>query len=124
MFLGVVFGSFSCSQYNSDCDPNYFCNTQPWDWGWIDVELTYEGDPILVKCYEGYVEDNVILHEDFVNQDVVMYQLEVGKRYAFEAHYKNGTQVIIALNGTKLNQEIVYNCEETCYEEPIIKLES
>ena len=122
MFL-IFLLAFSCRAINDDCDPNYYCNTFAYQYGWLNVELTNPNNtPTLIRLYAGYVEDNELLTELYTIENSYSFYLTVGNRYSVEVYYQNGSQTTIALDGGRLRQESRTNCGETCYEEPSLNL--
>ena len=113
----------SCSTQDSDCDPDIYCDTVPYDYGYIDVKLTYNGVGIPIILYKGYLEDNVILEIDTAYGDLHYFYQEVGERYAVEAYYPEAGNTVIALDGGKLVQDDFYNCGDRCYNEPTLDLD-
>ena len=121
--LTIIFSA--CTKQNADnCDPDLYCDTVPWDSGFVTINVTQNsthGVPIII--YEGYVEDNKIVLEDTLYDASWEYYLPIDTRYAVEAYYTESTSTIIALDGDKLKQSSFTNCSETCYNEPGIDLD-
>lgn len=129
IFLCLTIVAFlsSCGKFsnNYDCEPSADCYPYPLDSGYIHVNLTYPGSGpgIPVILYKGYVEDQDIVWADTVYTDELTFWLPTDTRYAVEAYYKYGGQLIVALDGKKLKEESYDDCGETCYEESSIYLD-
>ena len=123
-FLVVSFLLASCFSNNDDCDPTYYCYPIPYDFGWVNVDITNDNnDSILVILYSGYVEDDYVIDSLHVTTNQFSVQLPAAERYAVEVYYQNGPTTIIALDGGRLRQRTRENCGETCYEEPNLNLD-
>jgi hypothetical protein len=110
---------------DQDCDPSVDCWQEPIDSGYVHLDLSYQagGDGVEVILYEGYAEDNNIIHIETFYQDEVTFELEVGKRYAAEAYYTVGAQTTIVLDGKKFKDDTYDDCGATCYEFPELTLD-
>lgn len=127
LFIALVTIHFnsSCTKYqDNNCDPNKYCDTVPWDSGFVTINVTQNitsGVPIII--YKGYVEDNDILLKDTLYEKSNEYYLPIDTRYAVEAFYYETGKTIVALDGEKLKQSSFINCSTTCYNKPAIDLD-
>ena len=114
----LTFSLTDCLNNNGSCDPTMYCQSIPYDSGWVDVRLTQNGDDsTYIIIYNGYLEDRDTIGVYASVDDEINFYLPIGDRYACEAYYSVGTQTIIALDGGLLRQRSEVNCDETCYKE-------
>lgn len=121
--IAVGYFAVSCSKDMETCDESLYCDTLPYDSGWVDIEIDYKNQGVPIKLYRGLIEDGNLISEDTAYDNVYYYYLPLGNRYSAEAYYENGNQTIITLNSVKLSQSSFYNCGEECYEEAEVDLD-
>ena len=109
----VVFNN--CNR-NDDCDPSLYCDTLPYDSGYVKIRSSFNGNGIPIVVYDGFADDNVVLFYDTMYATEYSYYLPLGKRYAVEAYYYELNKTIIALDGDKLKESTFWNCDEECHE--------
>ncbi len=120
----LTFSLTDCLNNNGSCDPTMACQSIPYDSGWVDVRLTQNGnDSTYIILYNGYLEDKDTVGVYASVNDEINFYLPVGNRYACEAYYSVGTQIVIALDGGRLRQRSEVNCDETCYKESTLNLD-
>lgn len=122
ILFSILIG-FSCSKDDGTCDENVFCDTLPYDSGWLNVKVSFDGNGIPIKLYRGLIEDGNLISEDTAYDDVYYYYLPLNNRYSAEAYYNEAFHTVIALNSVRLKQSSFYNCGEECYEEADIDLD-
>lgn len=118
-----VFLLSNCNKDTDDCDPDAYCDTLPYDSGYVNIQSSYKGQGIPIIVYNGYVEDNDVLFYDTMWDVEYSYWLPLDKRYSVEAYYYESNKTIIALDGAKIKQASFWNCGEECYEESEITLD-
>ena len=114
--IGLLFFVTRCAKYDDDCDPDVYCDTVPYDSGYINIQANFKGNGIPIIVYQGYAEAENILFYDTMWSEEYSYYLPLGNRYAVEAFYFDLNNTIIALDGAKLKEESFWNCEEECHE--------
>lgn len=72
---------------------------------------------VLVRVYEGNIEDNVVVNETFSTADYVDFNLKLNRKYTFAAYYNTEDgNLIIAVDSVfprvKYDEDM---CEEPCY---------
>lgn len=116
VFLILAFNLSYCAKQDSDCDPDAFCDTLPYDSGNVNIKVSYKGNGIPIIVYQGYANENEILFFDTLWSKEKSYYLPLENRYAVEAYYYEYNSTIIALDGDKIKQASSWNCDEQCYE--------
>jgi len=114
--IGLAFSFSKCTKYDDDCDPDKYCDTLPYDSGYVNIQVSFKGNGIPIVLYKGYADENEILLYDTLWVEENSYYLPLGNRYAVEAYYNDVNATIIALDGAKIKQSSFWNCEEECYE--------
>ena len=122
--ITLAFSLSDCLNNNGSCDPTMYCQTVPYDSGWVDVRVTQNGsDTTFLILYNGYLEDRDTMGVYATLSDEMNFYLPIGNRYACEAYYSVGLQTVIALDGGRLRQRSEMNCDENCYQESNLNLD-
>jgi len=114
--IGFAFVLSNCTKYDDDCDPNTYCDTLPYDSGYVNIQVSFKGNGVPIIIYKGYADENEVIMYDTLWVEENSYYLPLGNRYAVEAFYYESNSTIIALDGGKIKQSSFWNCEEECYE--------
>lgn len=123
LFL-VLFGTFSCSKYGSDCTISSSCDTQSYDTGDLKIRISQNGgEGVYLVLYEGYVENKDTVWSGMVYESLEVFEVNASRRYAAEVYYYSDNQTIVALDGAKLKQEYNKECNTKCYQYPSLTLD-
>ncbi|MFH0894791.1 MAG: hypothetical protein V2A54_10175 [Bacteroidota bacterium] len=120
LLLGFVF-FVSCTSSESEdvCDsPDYSdCITaQPFE-GTMNVKVTInnENSYVPLTIYVGDMADHFIYLKDTADASFYSVDLPVGYFYTITAHYKKGTDNIIAVDGDDVKATKSTYCDSTCW---------
>jgi len=118
--LILIFVIFSgCIQNFEVCiDWDYEnCNTTPPETTFVTADLTINSEHsyVIVKLFQGYWDQNVLLREDTVFSNAITYEIQVGQKYSMSATYRKGDMTIVAIDGGMSNAVLYQVCESHCY---------
>jgi hypothetical protein len=120
--VSILLGFMSCENNNTfnsnDCDQNIICYTEAPDELFVKLELSEspDGNPVIVRFYEGNVDDGVVIDSFSTYNLEESYLLPVNEDYSAEATYGENGNTIIAIDGERLSRESFQNCNTTCYD--------
>lgn len=101
-------GSFDCSTCYQD-EPVMGPLT-------IYVTINAENHKVPLVIYRGDIESNVIEYIDTVSYEEYWIDVPVDAYYSVKAEYKDGDEIIYAVDGDKLKLKLnVKDCDQECY---------
>lgn len=100
-----------------DCDPNLSCNTfQPVD-GELVVRVTIDADhpSVPIAIYFGPFESGVLALRDTLTTERQTYIVPIDEKMSVTAEYRDGADVIFAIDGDEVTSSSTVNCDSTCW---------
>lgn len=106
----VIIAGVSCEQQiwtlGVDCDECFIDKPDSADLV-VYITINEENQRVPLEFYKGDIEEGNLDWRDTADSDILYLYSEIDEYYSIKAYYKQGTQTLIATDGSKLKRALV-----------------